>query len=216
VGKMPTHVELVTSRYSGGSNLNRVELQNRCESKARAGLFIPSTLNGSNLGVSSGEVHNDQLRRNMLDAVDVYMSRVGGTPCGDTTIKLFPGNENKGYQDLGEKFCIVLKGNKGQKQKLKEEFPNEFAYIQKLLQIQKNHINRTIPCHYIFHLVCCYKKECSHSFFLTALLGTKYITLITYKYNKHAVPKQENSERAIIAHARLPPDLTSVNIYKFT
>jgi hypothetical protein len=52
--------------------------------------------------------------------------------------------------------------------------------------------------------------------FLTALLGTKYITLITYKYNKHAVPKRENSERAIIAHARLPPDLTSVDIYKFT
>ena len=53
-------------------------------------------------------------------------------------------------------------------------------------------------------------------FFLTALLGTKYITLITYKYNKHAVPKRENSERAIIAHARLPPDVTSVDIYKFT
>jgi hypothetical protein len=52
--------------------------------------------------------------------------------------------------------------------------------------------------------------------FLTALLGTKYITLITYKYNKHAVPKRENSERAIIAHARLPPDVTSVDIYKFT
>jgi hypothetical protein len=53
-------------------------------------------------------------------------------------------------------------------------------------------------------------------FFLTALLGTKYITLITYKYKKHAVPKRENSERAIIAHARLPADLTSVDIYKFT
>ena len=52
--------------------------------------------------------------------------------------------------------------------------------------------------------------------FLTALLGTKYITLITYKYNKHAVPKRENSEWAIIAHARLPPDVTSVDIYKFT
>ena len=46
---------------------------------------------------SSGEVNNDQLQRNMLDAVDavdVYISRVGAAPCGDTTIQLFPGKEN--------------------------------------------------------------------------------------------------------------------------
>jgi hypothetical protein len=30
------------------------------------------------------------------------------------------------------------------------------------------------------------------------------------------IPNRENSKRAIIAHARLPPDLTSVDIYKFT
>ena len=59
-------------------------------------------------------------------------------------------------------------------------------------------------------------KCCFFVVFLTALLGTKYMTLITSKYNKHAVPIRENSERAIIAHARLPPDLTSVDIYKKT
>ena len=37
----PTRMQLVTSRYSGGSSLNRVELQNGCESKASTGLFIP-------------------------------------------------------------------------------------------------------------------------------------------------------------------------------
>lgn len=48
----PTAVHLVTSRHSGGSNLNRVELQNGCEVKAHASLFIPSTLNGFNLDKS--------------------------------------------------------------------------------------------------------------------------------------------------------------------
>ena len=41
-------VQLVTSRHSGGNNLNRVELQNGCEVKARSNLFIPTTLNGTN------------------------------------------------------------------------------------------------------------------------------------------------------------------------
>ena len=53
----PTVVQLVTSRQSGGSNLNRVELQNGCEVKARCGLFILSTLNGSNLN-ENGKIDN--------------------------------------------------------------------------------------------------------------------------------------------------------------
>ena len=35
----PTVVKLVTSQQSSGSNLNRVELQNSCEAKARCGVF---------------------------------------------------------------------------------------------------------------------------------------------------------------------------------
>lgn len=56
----PTVVQLVTSRQSGGSNLNRVELKNGCEAKARAGLFIPSTLNGSNQN-EHGKIENGRL-----------------------------------------------------------------------------------------------------------------------------------------------------------
>ena len=41
---------LVTSRHSGGSYLNRVELMNGGLSQAHANLFIPSTLSGSNYG----------------------------------------------------------------------------------------------------------------------------------------------------------------------
>ena len=38
---------LVTTRSSGSSYMNRVELQNGCLTQAHSGLFIPSTLNGS-------------------------------------------------------------------------------------------------------------------------------------------------------------------------
>lgn len=43
----PTFVTLVTARNSGGSYLNRVELQNGCLALTHANLFIPSNLNGS-------------------------------------------------------------------------------------------------------------------------------------------------------------------------
>lgn len=42
----PTRITMVTSRCSGDSYLNRVELQNGCLSKGHANMFIPSTLCG--------------------------------------------------------------------------------------------------------------------------------------------------------------------------
>ena len=45
----PTKVTLVTTRCSGDSFLNRVELQNGCLGRGHSNLFIPSTLLGSNL-----------------------------------------------------------------------------------------------------------------------------------------------------------------------
>ena len=61
----PTRMQLVTSRYSGGSSLNKVELQNGCETKAHAGLFIPSTLNGSNYKKDSGQIDQAKLEQNL-------------------------------------------------------------------------------------------------------------------------------------------------------
>jgi hypothetical protein len=77
------------------------------------------------------------------------------------------------------------------------QYPNnhrnpDTAVGTSILCIDKSYINKGISVFFCL--------------FSPALLGTKYITLITYKYNKHAVPKRENSERAIIAHARLPPE----------
>lgn len=61
----PTRMQLITSRDRGNSNLNRVELQNGMEGRARSGLFIPSTLNGSNMDTATGMIDNEMLTKNL-------------------------------------------------------------------------------------------------------------------------------------------------------
>ena len=77
---------IVTARSSGQSYLNRVELQH-------SNLFIPSTLSGSYMG-SAGKVNVDKLQQNLNLAMDVYISRVDGSPCGTSSIKLFQGADS--------------------------------------------------------------------------------------------------------------------------
>lgn len=83
--EVETVVTLVSSRNSGASFRNRVELQNGCLALGHANLFIPSTLNGSCL-TSSGGVDQNMLRKNLESAIDVYISRVDGAPCASTEI----------------------------------------------------------------------------------------------------------------------------------
>ena len=82
---------LVTTRSSGSSYLNRVELQNGCLSLGYANLFIPSTLNGSCIDLNNGEINLQKLKVNLSNAIDVYIDRVDGCPCGSTAIKLYRG-----------------------------------------------------------------------------------------------------------------------------
>ena len=83
-------VTLVTSRSSGSSYLNRVELQNECLSLGHANTFIPSTLKGSCVNPETGAVDNNKLKENLDIAIDAYISRVDETPCGNT-IQLYKG-----------------------------------------------------------------------------------------------------------------------------
>ena len=71
---------VVSARSSGSSYLNRVELQNGCMALARANLFIPSTLCGSNIDPNSGKLNQDVYTRNMTTAMDIYTSRVDQCP----------------------------------------------------------------------------------------------------------------------------------------
>ena len=60
----PTKVTLVTTRSSGDSILNRVELQNGCLSKGHPNLFIPSTLGGEPYN-EDGQFEPDKHKDNM-------------------------------------------------------------------------------------------------------------------------------------------------------
>jgi hypothetical protein len=55
---------LVTTRQSGGSYLNKVELMNGCLAIAHSNLYIPSTLNGSNF--TSQGLDSSQLEKNLM------------------------------------------------------------------------------------------------------------------------------------------------------
>ena len=66
---------LVSSRSSGSSYLNRVELQNGCLALAHTNLFIPSTLGGSVVNADSGAV---DMASNLESATSVYIDRING------------------------------------------------------------------------------------------------------------------------------------------
>ena len=75
---------LVTTRSSGSSYLNRVELQNGCLSLGHSNTFIPSTLGGSCTDPNTGRLNKDKLVENLELAISAYSSRVDGSPCGET------------------------------------------------------------------------------------------------------------------------------------
>ena len=77
------------TRHSGGSYLNRVEMQNGCLALAHSNLFILSTLTGSNN--SSTGIDTERLLTNLDNAINVYIDRVNGAPCGQSPITLFKG-----------------------------------------------------------------------------------------------------------------------------
>lgn len=66
---------LVTSKSSGSSYLNRVELQNGCLSRGHSNLFIPSTLGGSPVDPNTGNVDKEKLKHNHTRAIDIYIEK---------------------------------------------------------------------------------------------------------------------------------------------
>ena len=72
---------IVTSRHSGGSYLNEVELMNGCIAKAHSNLYIPSTLTGNNYdsnGLNSGKL------RLMFILIESMGQHAVGQPCNCT------------------------------------------------------------------------------------------------------------------------------------
>ena len=154
-----SRVLILTTRDSGSSNKNRVELQNGCLALAHSNLFIPSTLNGSCLESRSGNVDEAKLKRNLSDAIDVYLSRVNKCPCADTVIHLYKGTESSEIQRLRTMVKTFLKGKPSLKKKLKEEHPKEYQRIEDVWNLRARHLVPGLPDKYVFHLTCCYQDS---------------------------------------------------------
>lgn len=159
--EVKTTATLVTSRNSGASFRNRVELQNGCLALGHANLFIPSTLNGSCL-TQSGGVNEDTLRKNLESAIDVYISRVDGSPCASTEIHLFKGRSSDQHQKETDLLKIFLKGSKEKKLKLAKENPVMFKKFEETWAVREKHMLKDVPTKYIFFLRCCYNDDCIH------------------------------------------------------
>lgn len=64
---------LVTSRSSGSSYLNRIELQNGCLTLGHSSTFIPSTLGGSPMATMTSKINEDKLKENLNLAIAAYI-----------------------------------------------------------------------------------------------------------------------------------------------
>ena len=130
--------------------MNRVELQNGCLALGHANIFIPSTLCGSNVDTKTGKVDRQRFMENMDKEADVYISRVDGSPCGETTINLFKGADSTSNQELRARLLQYLKGSKVFKRKLQESDPQMYDFIDRIWQIRNDHMVEDLPPQYIF------------------------------------------------------------------
>lgn len=153
---------LVTTRSSGSSFLNRVELQNGCLSLGHASTFIPSTLTGSCINPDTGEIDEVKLRRNLSLATDAYISRVDGCPCGQTNIHLYRGVDTSEHLEVHEKLLVFLKGSKSSKESLKQSSPQLYAKFESVWDVRRRHMVHGLPSQYIFMLRCCFEPGCPH------------------------------------------------------
>ena len=147
-GKLCT---IVTSRFSGGSYLNRVELQNGCLAQGHSNLFIPSTIHGSNL--NDRGVDQDKLRTNLDAATDVYINSVSGSKCAGKPIKLVNGACNtlsKDYSARRENLTTFLQGSKKKKLLFQRQYPEEFNYFTKVWAVRNNHMVNNLRENYSF------------------------------------------------------------------
>ena len=153
---------LVTTRSSGCSYLNRVELQNGCLSLGHAHTFIPSSLGGSCYNQETGEIDSEKLKRNMDLAIEAYISRVNHSPCGDTCIQLYRGVDASHHLEVRESLLTFLKGSKIAKESLRKKEPRLYAQFQSVWDVRHRHMVKGLPSQYIFLLTCCFDSECSH------------------------------------------------------
>lgn len=161
LGKVCT---LISSRCSGSSYLNRVELQNGCLAMAHSNVYIPSTIHGSNFHPKGG-IDYGKLEKNLDTAANVYISRCNGAPFQDSKISLFKGSKNDlaaKLQSRRPSLDIFLKGSKTAKEALKMEQPTVYDFYEEIWDLRNRHMVKGLPPNYLFQLLLCYEKDCPH------------------------------------------------------
>jgi len=137
-------VILITTRSSGSSYLNRVELQNGCLTRGHSNLFIPSTLSGTCM--ESGHINDQALKTNLQKALDVYLSHVNYCPCGDTVIQLFEGADANDFMVYREHLRTFLKGSKTFLKKiLHQEHPGLYKLLKDVWELREQHMIKGYP-----------------------------------------------------------------------
>ena len=152
---------MLSSWSSGSSYSNCVELQNSCPAQGHSNIFIPSTLNGVCFNEETGKVDQDKLGVNMESAMDVYIARVSGSPCGDTLIHLYKGADSSEFQCMRKDMQIFLKRSK-KKEQLKQKKLAIYSYFQRIWDLKQRHMVIDLPLQYLFISVCCFSKDCPH------------------------------------------------------
>ena len=141
------YITLLTSRSSGSSYLNRVELQNGCLAQAHSNVFIPSTLGGSCFNSDTGTIDHNQLKENLELATDVYINRYNQCPCGDTVIQLYRGANSYKWQELRPLLNVFLKGKQQQVNELEQQNPEAYSFFKSVVCQKSPHctqLTRTI------------------------------------------------------------------------
>lgn len=155
-------VTLLSSRSSGSSYLNRVELQNGCLALGHTNLFIPSTLRGSPFSPETGELDMERVRRNLELATSIYIDRVNHSPCGETVLQLYKGSDSAEWQEKRQHLLVFLKGSNKKKEQLQRENPDLYAHFETVWDVKKRHEVQGLPTQYLYLLVCCFSPNCPH------------------------------------------------------
>ena len=155
---------IVTTRHSGGSYLNKVELLNGCISVGHSNVFIPSTLNGP-CYTDEGSIDDEKVKLNQDIATDVYIDRVSGSTFNGKEIYFTKGASDAQAiynQSRRDHLLVFLKGSKKQKAVLKKEQSTLYTYFEEVWKVRNSHMVKGLPCQYVFVLLPCYKHDCSH------------------------------------------------------
>ena len=134
----------MSTRNSGASFRNRIELQNGCLALEHANTFIPSTLNGS--CVQNGKVSEEILKKSFDSAVDIYISRVDKCPCAGTVINLYKGACSTDLQHERVAVKTFLKGTRKEKAELlKSEDSKLYAKLNSVWELRKMFMMSSLP-----------------------------------------------------------------------